>query len=251
MKRFLLVLVVLVFIISYSNIGLGMLVDVTPPVTTHDYLFDGVWTNIPAAITLTATDDIIGVMSVYYTVNGGAATAGSVIEISVDGIYTVAYWAVDYSGNTETPKSLTVKLDQALPVIADLQPGNGTEITQKQPTISAGVDDELSGVDSASIQLTLDGQIVEATYDSSSGIISYTPGAALNSGSHSVTLSASDLAGNLVTASSAFTIAASDPDLPSDPAEVAPSLDPTIVSDMKTATGFLYTGADESLIKRV
>ncbi len=39
-----------------------------------------------------------------------------------------------------------------------------------------------------------------------------------------------------------FTIDATLPNLPPDPAAVAPTLDPTIVSDLKTATSFLYSG---------
>jgi hypothetical protein len=88
----------------------------------------------------------------------------------------------------------------------------------------------------------LDGELVNGSYDAASGIISHTPAVDLSSGSHSITLTVTDLAGNEVTASSSFTIVTSDPNLPPDPAEVAPELDPTIVSDMKTATSFLYTG---------
>jgi hypothetical protein len=35
--------------------------DTTPPVTVSDYAYDGVWINLPADITLTATDDDSGI----------------------------------------------------------------------------------------------------------------------------------------------------------------------------------------------
>ncbi len=296
----------------------GNVKDQTPPVTTHDYLYDRQWVKTPITINFTATDQGSGVAQIYYRINEGEAVAGNQIQFIIDGVYTVEYWAVDQDGNSEVPKSLTVKLDQALPlispsltpvpngngwnnadvtvsfvgtdilsgivsvtepvlvttegsdqvisgqavdlagniavisvmvnldktapVISNLQPANGTKLNLKRPVITGGIIDELSGIDPASVRLILDGQLVNGSYDNISKIISYTPGADLASGSHSVTLNASDMAGNPVTAGSSFTIATSDPNLPPDPAEVAPTLDPTIVSDLKTATSFLYTG---------
>lgn len=286
-------------------------------VTSHDYAFDGQWVNAPVTIRLTATGGG-GSLTTYYKINNGPAVAGNQIQLNEDGEYSVGFWSADSFGNSETPQSLTVKLDQTPPfiessfspapnaagwhkgdvivsfnavdelsgvgtvtppvtvaiegagqrvigsatdlagnsimvavkvnidktgpVISNLQPENGAQINQKRPVISAGVFDGLSGIDPASVRLTLDGQSVNGSYDVASGIISYTPASDLSSGNHGVTLTAIDLAGNEVTVSSSFTIVASDPNLPPDPAEVAPALDPTIVSDMKTATSFLYTG---------
>lgn len=285
--------------------------------TTHDYAWDGQWVNEPVTIRLTATGGS-GSLTTYYRINDGPAISGDLIQLSEDGEYSVSFWSVDSLGNSETPQSLTVKLDQTppvlkpslspapnaagwhqgdvivsfeavdelsgvgtvtppvtvtfegagqvvngsatdlagnsatlavsvnldktAPVISNLQPTNGAQLNQKRPLITAGVFDELSGIDPASVRLALDGQTVNGSYDAATGIVSYTPASDLSSGSHGVTLTVTDLAGNEVTASSSFIIVAADPNLPPDPAEVAPALDPTIVSDMKTATSFLYTG---------
>ena len=285
--------------------------------TSHDYAYGGQWVNQSITIRLTASGGS-GSLTTYYKINNGPTITGNLIQLNEDGEYNVSFWSADSSGNSETPQSLTVKLDQAPPLlgyslspapnaagwhnqdvkitfnatdglsgiqtvappltiategagqvvngtgtdlagnsatvavsvnldktpplISNLQPANGAQINRKRPAISAGVFDGLSGIDPAAVLLTLDGYLVNGTFNPVSGIVSYTPVSDLSSGSHSISLTATDLAGNPVTAGSSFMIISSDPNLPPDPAEVAPALDPAIVSDMKTATSFLYTG---------
>ena len=285
--------------------------------TSHDYAYGGQWVNRPITIRLTASGGS-GSLTTYYKINNGPTITGNLIQLNEDGEYNVSFWSADSSGNSETPQSLTVKLDQAPPLlgyslspapnaagwhnqdvkitfnatdglsgiqtvappltiategagqvvngtgtdlagnsatvavsvnldktpplISNLQPANGAQINRKRPAISAGVFDGLSGIDPAAVLLTLDGYLVNGTFNPVSGIVSYTPVSDLSSGSHSISLTATDLAGDPVTAGSSFMIISSDPNLPPDPAEVAPALDPAIVSDMKTATSFLYTG---------
>ena len=64
-------------------------------------------------------------------------------------------------------------------------------------------------------------------------------------GSHTVTVGISDRAGNQAALSTiSFTIDAAASNLPPDPITVAPLLDQTIVTDLATATSFLYTGSN-------
>jgi hypothetical protein len=72
--------------------------------------------------------------------------------------------------------------------------------------------------------------------------LTYTP-SVLSDSNHTIRIEAGDQAGNLaIPATTSFKIDASLPDLPPDPGVVAPQLNPAIVTDLKTATGFLYTG---------
>ena len=74
---------------------------------------------------------------------------------------------------------------------------------------------------------------------------SYIPASNLNTGNHTITVTVSDRAGNeAAVVTSSFKVIPTDPNIPADPATVAPPLDPTIVSDLKAATSFLYTGAN-------
>src|SRR5215510_4316514 len=62
----------------------------------------------------------------YYTIDGGATqTYSTAISISTGGIHTVNYWSVDFAGNTETQKSLTVRVDSAAPTTQITTAGAG------------------------------------------------------------------------------------------------------------------------------
>jgi hypothetical protein len=62
--------------------------------------------------------------------------------------------------------------------------------------ISATLADVMSGIDSASITMTVDGALVTHVYDGASGVVSYTPSSALADAAHTVTVWVQDRAGN-------------------------------------------------------
>ncbi|MBC7128618.1 MAG: right-handed parallel beta-helix repeat-containing protein [Thermoplasmatales archaeon] len=102
-------------------------VDNTPPTTTltfgTPYYTDGTdeWITSATQITLTATDApdcACGVYKIYYRINGGSWIEYTApFTIPSECTHTIEYYAVDYLGNTETAKSITVKVDNTPPTI--------------------------------------------------------------------------------------------------------------------------------------
>ena len=70
-------------------------------------------------MSLSATDNLSGVASTCYTINGGAQqTYSTAFAVSGDGTHTITYWSVDGAGNTEPTHTLTVKIDGTAPTLA-------------------------------------------------------------------------------------------------------------------------------------
>ena len=96
-------------------------IDKTPPATdltigTHYVDSVGnIYVTSNTGFTLTATDSVSGVAHTYYRVNGGNWTEhfGAFNVTGPIGTYTIEYYSVDVAGNEETPKSITVILEQA------------------------------------------------------------------------------------------------------------------------------------------
>jgi hypothetical protein len=75
-----------------------------------------VWYQSPARVFISATDSASGIATTFYTIDGGATqTYTSTFNIAAGGVHIVTYWSVDQAGNTETQKSLTVRVDSAAP----------------------------------------------------------------------------------------------------------------------------------------
>lgn len=129
--------------------------DDTPPVTTASA--PSGWQNGSVTVTLSATDDLSGVANTYYTVDGGPQQSGTSIEISAEGIHTIAYWSVDNAGNQEAAHTLTVQIDTTPPTIAaapDRAP-NAAGWYDAPVTVSFTCGDALSGVASCPSPVTL------------------------------------------------------------------------------------------------
>jgi RHS repeat-associated protein len=225
---------------NQAAVGSAFTIQDTAPVTSHDYTHDGEWVNQPVTINLTVTGGT-GVTT-YYQIDDGSVRTGNTIFITTEGIHTVSFWSVTASGTSETAQTLTVKLDQTLPAITGLYPADAASITATKPTFAAGLADNLSGINPATVSLTVDGATVAGSYDTATGKVTYTPNTALTVGSHTFMVAVADLAGNQATVGSTFYIKNSDPNVPPDPATVAPPLDTSIVTGMQDATSFLYTG---------
>jgi hypothetical protein len=71
----------------------------------------------PARVTLTATDNLSGVQSTFYRINGGEIQIyAAPFEVAADGTHTVEFWSVDRAGNIEDKQMLEVAVDTAAPV---------------------------------------------------------------------------------------------------------------------------------------
>jgi hypothetical protein len=96
--------------------------DVTPPVTVASGA-DGDWHRTAVTVHLTATDAESLVAATYYKVDSGSWIKGDKVVVAApknhsdDGVHTVAFYSVDSASppNTETPKSVTVKIDTTPP----------------------------------------------------------------------------------------------------------------------------------------
>lgn len=87
--------------------------DVIAPVTVADT--DGQWSKEDVTVKLTATDDLSGVKSTYYSINHSEFVEGTELTINQEGINTVSFYSVDNAGNIEEVKTVDVKIDKQAP----------------------------------------------------------------------------------------------------------------------------------------
>lgn len=170
----------------------GIRIDRTAPVTTAsvaDAGDDG-WHSAAVEVTLTGKDNLSGVASTFYTVDGGATQeyAGP-FSITADGEHTVTFWSKDNAGNVEQAgPSIEVKVDTTAPateVIDPISPASGWFVTSGIP-FAFDASDEHSGV--AATYYTIDGgsaQTYGEPFEEN-----------LSTGEHKITYWSVDIAGN-------------------------------------------------------
>lgn len=156
--------------------------DKTRPTTSASA--PATWNNVDVTVQLTAGDNLSGVKSTHYSLNGGSQQTGTSIPISADGEHTLEYWSVDNADNEELHRTITVKIDKTPPTIsADQSPAaNEHRWNNSAVTVTFTCADGASGV-------------ATCTADGGTGA-SRTVSA---DGSHEVTGTAVDNAGNRVT----------------------------------------------------
>jgi len=134
-------------VMSRSLIWLGGIEDNEPPITNHEYsgtIGENGWYTSCVTIELMAYDDISGVETTYYSIDGGSWNEYTdPVEICEDGEHTIEYYSVDKAGNEEDVNGpFDFKIDQNLPTIeftAENMVGDNWLLT-------AIVSDETSGV---------------------------------------------------------------------------------------------------------
>jgi len=121
-------------------------------------------------------------------------------------------WDTVYGYGLVDADEVAPGVDTTPPMISILSPADGALINTASPRISATVTDA-SGIDTASIVMTVDGASVAHTYDSATGLVSYDVPATepLAEGLHTVALDVSDTVGNPATASWSFTVDTTPP----------------------------------------
>jgi hypothetical protein len=203
-----------VFPVSVTNPAPGggtsnaktLIVDGTPPVTTAPHTGpqnadNHGWFKGDVTVHLTAVDNLSGVKSTLYRVDGDAPVlyeppfaVGSApvvtpaFTVSGDLVHAVNFRSADNVTNTEANKTETIKIDGTLPVVT--YTGNaGSYLVDDMVNIHCASSDNLSGVFSDTCK-----DIVGPAY-------SY-----LLSGEMSFSAQAVDTAGNIGTASTSFTV---------------------------------------------
>ena len=142
--------------------SLTVAIDKTAPVTTP--AISGTagtngWYRSPVTVSLTAGDNASGVAGIYYNVDSGPVTVSgnsASMALSTDGIHTITYYAVDVAGNVESPKSLTVKIDQTPPSVTVAADPNKISPNKKLKAvmITGTAADVTSGIATIAITVT-------------------------------------------------------------------------------------------------
>ena len=168
---------------SGTDINISMpIVDSTDPetlATLSGTLGANDWYVSQVNVTLAATDDLSGISSIHYRVDGGDwKTYSSTIQLTVDGIHKFEFYATDDYGNDEDIQTATVKIDRA--------PSTSIATINGQKVTIAGDDGNGSGVDK--IFYRIDGSNW-LTYSSSINVTA--------AGDHTIEYYSVDKAGNI------------------------------------------------------
>ncbi len=99
--------------------GPAVNIDKTAPNTTATAPAN--WNNTDVTVTLAPFDSLSGVATTHFILDGGAPQAGTTVVIGTEGVHSLAYWSVDKAGNSETPKTVQVKIDRTPPTINHAQ----------------------------------------------------------------------------------------------------------------------------------
>ena len=95
----------------------GIQIDRTAPTTGISGTSNN-WVNGAATVSLTATDNMSGVASTKYTVDGGSTQTGTSLTLSTEGDHTLTFYSTDNAGNVEAVQTAHVKIDMTAPTIS-------------------------------------------------------------------------------------------------------------------------------------
>ncbi len=153
------------------------------------------WWTSPVTVSATATDDSEGDVLVEHRVDDGEWVEHTEpVVVSEDGSYVVHVRATDEAGNVTTHEPLTVQLDTTAPVVEVSGVTDGAEVEQGETVdLAVTATDATSGV--ASVEVLVDGEAVDAE-------TTWVP----SRGTHTVEVTATDVAGHVTTESMTFTV---------------------------------------------
>jgi len=101
-----------------------------------------------------------------------------------------------------------IQVDTQVPLIVSTTPETNGRVSRSQPNITAVFDDQGgSGIDPRSVQVLVDNEDVTRQSTVTSNLVVYRPENVMSAGSHSVTVTARDRAGNQVNKSWTFRVA--------------------------------------------
>ena len=126
-------------------------IDLTQPSTsaTVSGNSNGEWHTGPVSVALVASDNLSGVASTFYSIDGGSAQPYSTtFSISNDGVHNVQFWSVDVAGNSETHQTRIVKIDATAPItqVSVSGAGGANDWYRSAVQVSLSASDNLSGV---------------------------------------------------------------------------------------------------------
>lgn len=118
-------------------------------------------------------------------------------------VYQVTTYAKDDAGNTDSYESTLRVVEKVAPTITPTSPTTGSTITNNKPAITWEVKDDDSGVNTASIGITIDsgseitGDGIQKQAIAGGYKCTYTPPEALSDGNHTIKFDAADNDGNV------------------------------------------------------
>ncbi len=172
------------------------------------------WIVSPVTATISATDALSGVASIWWRVDGGTSIRyGTSAVVTGDGTRTFEYRAIDRAGIGEAWHAVTLKIDTTGPAITITPTGAAGLVAglwRGPVTVGPAVTDKTSGV--ATTKIAIDGAAPVAL-GSTAPVVS-------GDGAHTVTVTAVDNAGNASSRTLAFAIDTTAPvvTLPAAPA---------------------------------
>ena len=161
-------------------------------------------------VSVIATDDLSGVDTIEITLadSSGKKVSGETAQDrtsatfipenaftdDTQGTYVAKATVKDVRGNEASVQwTFTVEFDTVPPAITTATPQGEARITERKPLISAAYTDDISGIDTKSVKLWVDGKPVTPTKVTVSQV-TYLPITDLNYGRYTVKLEVSDLA---------------------------------------------------------
>lgn len=99
---------------------------------------------------LSATDELSGIQSIYYSLNGTPYTAyTSDVAIAPNQTYEIKYYAVDHVGNAEEAKSISIQTDDNAPVTTfNIEGDLIKNVVSARSSFTLSAEDDIPGVKS-------------------------------------------------------------------------------------------------------
>jgi hypothetical protein len=165
---------------------------------------------------VSGTDTISGIDHVAYRVDGGttvttpSGTVSASVPITTDGTHTLETEVFNLAGTSSGWRTQTIQIDTNPPATPAITgPAQGSFLASNEPTLTATAEP------GATVTFSVDGVVVGTATADGTGHASLTLTSALSDGTHTVTATATDEAGNVSTAAStAFTVESTAPPAP-------------------------------------
>jgi PKD repeat protein len=205
-----------------------VLIDQTPPVTTSSYWCTSTeeegWCNGTVSVELEATDNLTGVDTTYFRINGGPwQRYTGPVSVTAGGTNSFEYYSVDIAGNTEPIRATgePLRIDQFPPAVSSISSDNVAfhrgDFTSQMPTFGIQFTDDGIGVDPATVRVrispgTLDRELVWTLdsagleYNEVARHVVVTVGSPLQPGNHTLAVDMADGLGNESSASTEFVV---------------------------------------------
>jgi large repetitive protein len=171
-------------------------VDKTAPETKSDA--PQAWAKENVQVNLSSEDSQSGVAKTYYSLNGTDYVEGTNFVVSQEGVNQISFYSVDQAGNVEQTKTIEVKIDKTAPTITSNVKdfyGWGSKLN-----LSYTSQDVLSGVTNEVVLLKSPRDLIGKVVNPLNPIYLFLPG------NYTLTILATDAAGNTRTLEKKFTV---------------------------------------------